>query len=386
LDPNNKFKRSDGSIYAKLRKCLYGLALSGKRWNETLDQFLISIGYRKSIYDPCFYYKKQGEKLAMISTYVDDILVTADSIEIDILEAELTKRFAEITSKQGTSVSFLGMTIIRSKDGVNINQNGYIEKISKDLKSSVERLAPHDNNYKISQIWHDSEQFGQEGGEVKSRVMKLMYVAIRSRPDILYNLSTLASLNKDCESSIAAVDNIQNYLTTTKNIGLNFRKDRDIRIQVYPDASFQCHYDLRSHTGYSIYINNISSPIISRSKVQERRVDSVSEAEINAMFDALNYAKIVKGQLDELGISTEPILIHEDNQSAIKIVSNRNISFSGRAKFMSRKFLQITDAIEENEVQIEYCKSENQPADILTKAIPVSSYEKARNKLFRIIN
>ncbi len=228
------------------------------------------------------------------------------------------------------------------------------------------------------------EENSISGNEVKSRTMQLMYVAVRSRPDILYNLSTLASLRNDSESAITAIDNIQSYLKWTKDIGITFRKIGDIRISVFPDASFQCHYDLRSHSGLCIYIDNTSSPIITKSKVQERRVDSVAEAEINAMFDALNYAKIVKGQLDELGIETRPILINEDNQSAIKIVSNRNISFSGRAKFMNRKFLQITDAIEAKEVEIQYCKSDNQLADVLTKAIPVNEYGTSRDNLLRI--
>ncbi len=383
MDPENKYKRSDGSVFAKLKKCLYGLSISGKRWYDTLDKFLLDCQYEKSIYDPCSYFKIQNNKLAMISIYVDDILVTADSEEIENLESRMKERFSEITSKQGPTISFLGMTITKGKDEITINQNGYIERISKDLKLSENKLAPHDNNYNICDIWKDSEENPVNGNEVKSRTMQLMYIAIRSRPDILYNLSTLAALKNDSERAIAAIDTIQSYLTSTKEICIKFKREGDIRVNVYPDASFQCHYDLRSHSGLCIYIDNTSSPIISKSKVQERRVDSISEAEINAMFDALNYAKIVKGQLDELGLNSKSILVHEDNQSAIKIVSNRNISFSGRAKFMHRKFLQITDAIEEKEVEVKYCRSGDQSADILTKAIPIQEYGIARDQLYR---
>ncbi len=383
LDPANKYKRSDGSVFAKLKKCLYGLAISGKKWYETLDKFLQDCNYEKSRYDPCSYFKNEKNKLAIVSIYVDDILVTANSDEIDRIESAMRQRFDEITSKTGPTISFLGMTIMKSNDAITVNQNGYIEKISKELNLPENKLAPHDNNYKIYNIWKDSEENSLSGNEVKSRTMQLMYVAVRSRPDILYNLSTLASLRNDSESAINAIDNIQGYLKCTADIGITFRKIGDIRISVFPDASFQCHYDLRSHSGLCIYIDNTSSPIITKSKVQERRVDSVAEAEINAMFDALNYAKIVKGQLDELGIVTMPILINEDNQSAIKIVSNRNISFSGRAKFMNRKFLQITDAIEAKEVEIQYCKSDNQLADVLTKAIPVNEYGISRDNFLR---
>lgn len=384
LDSEKKFTRSDGSVFAKLRKCLYGLSISGKKWYETLDKFLQDCNYKKSVYDPCSYFKRENNKLAMISIYVDDILVTASSAEIDKLEAAMKRRFDEITSKSGPTISFLGMTITKLRDSININQNGYIEKISKDLNLSDNKIAPHDNNYNICNIWKDSEENSLSGNQVKSRAMQLMYVAVRSRPDILYNLSTLASLQHDSEIAIKAIDNIQSYLKHTKDVELRFRKEGDIRVSVFPDASFQCHYDLRSHSGMCIYLDQTSSPIIAKSKVQERRVDSVAEAEINAMFDALNFAKIVKGQLDELGIETMPILVNEDNQSAIKIVSNRNISFSGRAKFMNRKFLQITDAIEANEVEVKYCRSENQLADVLTKAIPVNEYGIARDNLFRI--
>ncbi len=314
---------------------------------------------------------------------MDDILITADTGEIDKLESSMKARFSEITSKQGPTLSFLGMTITKGENEIMINQNGYIERISKDMQLDENKLAPHDNNYNICELWKDSEENPIDGNTVKSRTMQLMYIAGRSRPDILYYLSTLAALTNDSEKAIAAINNIQSYLISTKHTCIRFRREGDIRVNVYPDASFQCHYDLRSHSGLCIYIDSNSSPIISKSKVQERRVDSIAEAEINAMFDAFNYAKIIKGQLDELGITSPPILIHEDNQSAIKIVSNRNISFSGRAKFMHRKFLQITDAIEAKEVEVIYCRSDDQSADILTKPIPVQDYGLAKDLMYR---
>ncbi len=46
-----KYIRHDGSIIVRLKKCLYGLRISGTRWYETIATFLITeCGYTRSIY------------------------------------------------------------------------------------------------------------------------------------------------------------------------------------------------------------------------------------------------------------------------------------------------------------------------------------------------
>ena len=40
----------------KLRKSLYGLKQSARCWNEKIDSYLKSAGYKQNTADPCVYY------------------------------------------------------------------------------------------------------------------------------------------------------------------------------------------------------------------------------------------------------------------------------------------------------------------------------------------
>ena len=82
----------------KLNRSIYGLKQSARCWNETLDKFLKSRGYRRSNADGCIYIKskKQNEliKFVIIGVYVDDIVPISNDITMLKEEKEaISKRF-----------------------------------------------------------------------------------------------------------------------------------------------------------------------------------------------------------------------------------------------------------------------------------------------------
>lgn len=46
---------SDTGKYAKLNKSLYGLKQAPRVWNNEINQFLLSIGFKPNPHDPCIY-------------------------------------------------------------------------------------------------------------------------------------------------------------------------------------------------------------------------------------------------------------------------------------------------------------------------------------------
>ena len=77
------------------------------------------------------------------------------------------------------------------------------------------------------------------------------------------------------------------------------------------------------------------------------------------------------------GFLTPPIddniVIKEDNEGAIKMATNR---FSSRhTRHVDVKHHTVRDAVESCVVQIHYVKSEEQHADVLTKALDVNTFE-----------
>ena len=75
--------KNNETLVWKLKKSLYGLKQSGRNWNETLNLHLSEseLGFKKSINDPCIYYKKStfDNSLTYLLTFVDDLLIFVKS-------------------------------------------------------------------------------------------------------------------------------------------------------------------------------------------------------------------------------------------------------------------------------------------------------------------
>ena len=68
-----------------------------------------------------------------------------------------------------------------------------------------------------------------------------------------------------------------------------------------------------------------------------------------------------------------------DNQAAISIANNP--VFHGKTKHFKLKLYFLRKVQKEGEIQLVYCKTESQNADILTKQFPKARYEFLRQRL-----
>ena len=68
-----------------------------------------------------------------------------------------------------------------------------------------------------------------------------------------------------------------------------------------------------------------------------------------------------------------------DNQAAISIANNP--VFHGKTKHFKLKLYFLREVQKEGEIQLVYCKTESQNADILTKPLPKARYEFLRQRL-----
>lgn len=68
-----------------------------------------------------------------------------------------------------------------------------------------------------------------------------------------------------------------------------------------------------------------------------------------------------------------------DNKAAISIANDPVLN--GKTKQFKLKLYFLREVQREGEIQLIYCKTENQNADILTKALPKARYEFLRQRL-----
>ncbi len=363
----------ESEIIVKLKKSLYGLKQSGKNWYKLLKSTLKEFGLIASEFDPCLMMSKSKDFL--VGIYVDDLLIaSADSKRTQKLYSFLTQKFKSITIQEGPNVQFLGLQITKDSEDYYVSQEEYIKKISDE--DSIETY-PYRQTFK-------SDQGGQgkpiPESSFKSVVMKLMYIATRTRPDILFATSVLATRQNPTTQDFTDAKRIMRYLRSTLNQKLAFRKRNEFCMKVYCDASFSCHADRRSHSGHTIFIDEGSAAIQTKSYKQKVLATSTMEAELIALFEAERNAIFIKQQLTELGIQIGKIKIYEDNMPTIQSLYSEN-NMKGNSKFIDRRYFSIRDDIATGDIEIEYIGTNEQIADALTKAVIGGRFFKFRNNV-----
>ena len=360
-----EFVRSDGRILVRLRKALYGLKTAGRDWFEEVKGKLISFGYTQSVIDPCLFL---GEDI-QIYVYVDDFLTIGKSTAIDTFRDNLTLAYGKLKEKRGNQISYLGMNITRKENGdIVVDQRGYVEKILNEYEvTGHASLYPATSNLMHSDC-HDSSTVEED--DYLSLVMKLMFVATRTRPDILFPTVVLATRSKThLKIDYDRLIKILKYLNGARDKGLKYKHEGKIKLRMFVDAGFQTHKDAKGQTGFVIFPDSSSAGVLFKCKKQTSVSQSSAEAELISLFDAVTYLKWVASIYEELGYGCKPIPVYEDNKSTIMMSIDPQIAFKGRSKFIDRKFFGVYEHVENGNIELLYVGTEEQIADFFTKVI-----------------
>ena len=89
VQPENFVSGDTKRMVYKLKKSIYGLKQSSRRWYYKFHQVIISSGFEMNMVDDCIYHKFSGSKHIYLVLYVDDILLATN----DIGMLHETKRF-----------------------------------------------------------------------------------------------------------------------------------------------------------------------------------------------------------------------------------------------------------------------------------------------------
>ena len=360
-----EFVRPDGRILVRLRKALYGLKTAGRDWFEEVKGKLLSFGHAQSAIDPCLFL---GEDI-QIYVYVDDFLTIGKSSAINTFRDNLTLAYGKLKEKRGNHISYLGMNITRKENGdIVVDQRGYVEKILSEYEVTGHiSLYPATCNLMHSDC-HDSSTVEED--DYLSLVMKLMFVATRTRPDILFPTVVLATRSKmHLKTDYDRLIKILKYLNGARDKGLKYKHEGKIKLRMFVDAGFQTHKDAKGQTGFVIFPDSSSAGVLFKCKKQTSVSQSSAEAELISLYDAVTYLKWVASIYEELGYGCKPIPVYEDNKSTIMMSIDPQIAFKGRSKFIDRKFFGVYEHVENGNIELIYVGTEEQIADFFTKVI-----------------
>ena len=170
------------------------------------------------------------------------------------------------------------------------------------------------------------------------------------------------------------------YLKGTVNVGLLYNAKDQTDLVGYSDADWAG--DINDRKSTSGYIFQICGGAVSwRSKKQSCVALSTAEAEYMALASATQEAIWMKQLIMDLcaEILKKPVLIYEDNKSAICITKNHQ--YHGRSKHIDIKFHFTRDQVSSGNIEVVYCKSEEMIADLFTKPLSGPQFKRLRGLL-----
>jgi hypothetical protein len=369
-----KYVRRDGSMIVKLRSALYGLPESGALWYRRVCASLRDLGFSPTSTDPCVFTRRNAAGQAIIALYVDDILLAVSSSKHreEVIE-EVKGAYPDVKSSVGNSLSFLGMLIQKEGTVITVGQPAYVDTIVSQHDVSESPTTPATKSFleTPADVPADMKLYA-------SLVMKLMYIALRTRPDILFAVTYLASKAKRPTSSdLQRALRVVGYLRGTRDFGLTLSPN-NTQLHASVDASHAIHDDGKGHSGTAIGIGGTYFSF--RSKKQKLVSASSTESELNALFDASKPIMWVRDLLEDLGYPQTAADVQQDNMSAIT-VANQAYSRSGRSRHMFIRCQYVKELIDHGKLKLTYTSTKEIVADALTKPVTGKLFQETRSAL-----
>lgn len=188
------YKDGTGRV-CRLRKTLYGLKQSGREWNIELNSRLTRIlGFKCTESEPCIYIRKTESGTQIITVWVDDLLLFANSINLMSQLKTQLKKILDVTDL-GEPKKIVGIEITRNRAErtIKLSQARYIDLIlaKHGLQDCNKVGMPMDPKIVLER--EDTDAKGDRSNSYASLVGSLMYLAVATRPDIAYAIQRLSS-------------------------------------------------------------------------------------------------------------------------------------------------------------------------------------------------
>ena len=361
----------------KLQRSLYGLKQAPRCWNSCFEEILLGMGFIQSEADCCLFTREVNGKKILITLYVDDGLIAATDEQLANQFLKDLGDMLKITSKPASY--YLGLEISRSTNGsIQISQESYTKKILQrfglsdcnPVSTPIEMNNPTDQPGKVE----DSKKF-----PYREAVGALTYLMTGTRPDIAYAVGVVSrKLENPTQADWLKVKRIFRYLRGTASLGIRYTTRGKAIIEGYSDADHGGDPQTgRSTTGVTcLFAGGTVSWLSQR---QASVAISTTEAEIVAASEGARELVWLQRVFEQMTTMDGIPTLKVDNEAAIKLAHNPE--FHKRTKHIRVRHFFVRETVQEGLVDVQKTSSEEQLADLMTKAVPKPRLNRMRANL-----
>ncbi|KAH9682681.1 hypothetical protein KPL71_027445 [Citrus sinensis] len=331
------------------------------------------------VYSPVVRHTSIRMILALVAVY--SMHLEQMDVKTAFLHGELEEQIV-MSQPEGFEDQSSGDWLIRDwkSDTLFLTQEEYIRKVLDkfDMTTAKPVQTPLPAHFRLSEQQcptADTDKSEMIKIPYASAVGYLMYAMVLTRPDIAHAVSVVSRyMSNPGKEHWKAVKWILRYLRGTSGHGLIYggqRRDNSL-IVGYADADYAGDLDRRrSLTGYLFTFNNCT--INWKSQLQSVVALSTTEAEYTAAAEAIKEAIWLKGTLKELGVNQRSVVVHCDSQSAICL--SKNQTHHERTKHIDIKVYFIRLEVSKATVMLQKIHTDDNVADMLTKAVPGAKFK-----------
>ena len=225
---------------------------------------------------------------------------------------------------------------------------------------------------------HDEKGKSVDETVYRGMIVSLLYLT-GSRPNIVHSVCLCARFQSSPkESHLVAVKRIFTYLRGTSDLSMWYPRGGSLNLHGYSDADYaRSLVDRKSTSCIAHYLR----PCFIFWACKKQNSVALSTAESEYVSAALCCAQIlwIKQQLRYFGIDYGCVPILCDNTSAINI--SKNPVQHSRTKHIDIRHHFLRDNAEKGQIELKFCQTEDQLADIFTKPLPRERFQKIRLEL-----
>ena len=380
------------NLVCLLLKALYGTKQAPHDWNEVLNSFMLSIGFKRCVSDSCIYVRTtKTNSVILIGLFVDDLPIAyhkRDEAEWLELKSKFMSRFK--MKDLGECKLILGMRVTRnrSKRTLKLDNQVKIEQLlSVGERTKWSSVPTPESTIKL-QATPEEEQGLVDIHLYKSIVGSLNYLVQATRPDIAHAVNVVGRYaSNPGPAHMMAVKRILRYLAGTAHQGLLYSggdyavTSQPLEITTWTDADWGGDLgDRKSTTGYLVKVNQC--PVTWATKKQPTVALSTAEAEYMGIGcgvqEALWICQLLREMLGHEAVRT-PSTILCDNQAVLAIT--KDDKHHQRTKHIDIKHHFVRDHVKNNDIIIKWIPTQQQQADLFTKGLGKIKFNKFKNEI-----